>query len=90
MDEACHDKQEAQSHRTDTEPPTTPSLRAYHGVTAPDRGPAPGLVTGMKSEAAVGADHRSAPHSSAGVLMASDSTGGRDGRSLTTVTGHFC
>lgn len=33
-------------------------------------------MTAMKSEAAVGADQRSAPHSSPGVLMASDNTGG--------------
>lgn len=53
-----------------------PSVGAYHVVTAADRGPAPGLVTEMKSEAAVGPDQRSAPHSSAGALMASDNTGG--------------
>lgn len=59
-----------------------PSLGAYRVVTAADRGPAPSLVTEMKSEAAVGADQRSAPHSSPGVLMASDNTGG-DGQALT-------
>lgn len=45
-------------------------------VTLVDRGPAPGLVTEMKSEASVSPDHSSAPHSSPGVLMASDNTGG--------------
>ena len=45
-------------------------------VTLVDRGPAPSLVTEIKSEATVGADQRSAPHSSPGVLMASDNTGG--------------
>ncbi len=59
-----------------------PSLGAYHVVTAVDRGPAPSLVTEMKSEAAVGADQRSAPHSSPGVLMASDNTVG-DRQALT-------
>lgn len=53
----------------------------YRVVTVVDRGPAPGLVTAMKSEAAVGADQRSAPHSSPGVLMTSDNTG-RDRQAL--------
>lgn len=54
-----------------------PSLGAYGVVTAADGGSTPSLLTEMKSEAAVGADQRSAPHSSPGVLMASDNTGGR-------------
>lgn len=66
------------TRRTQNPPP---GLRAYRVVTAVDRGPAPGLVTAMKSEAAVGADQRSAPHSSPGVLMTSDNTGG-DRRAL--------
>lgn len=45
-------------------------------LTLVDRGPASSLVTEMKSEAAVGAHQRAAPHSSPGVLMASDNTGG--------------
>lgn len=53
-----------------------PGPGAYHVVTVVDTGPAPSPVTAMKSEAAVGADQRSAPHSSPGVLMASDNTGG--------------
>lgn len=70
-----HNKQEAQSDQTDTLN-FPPSLRAYHVVTPADTGPAPTLVTEMKSEAPVGADQRSAPHSSLGVLMASDNTTG--------------
>lgn len=70
-----HNKQEAQSDQTDTLN-FPPSLRAYHVVTLADRGPVPTPVTEMKSEAPVGADQRSAPHSSPGVLMASDNTRG--------------
>lgn len=45
-------------------------------VTPADRSSTPSLVTKIKSEAKVAADHRSAPHSSPGVLMDMDNTGG--------------
>lgn len=61
------------TRRTQSFPPGLGALRV---VTVLDTGPAPGPVTAMKSEAAVGADQSSAPHSSPGVLMASDNPGG--------------
>lgn len=52
---------------------------ADRALTLADRGSVSGsvsAVTEMKSEAAVGADQRSAPHSSQRVLTASDNAGG--------------
>lgn len=69
--------------------PPPPGIRADRVVTPADRGPAPGPLTETKSEAAVRADQRSAPHSSPGVLMASDNTWGGETNPSSVSQGDF-